>query len=81
VTATTLVGRHQLVGAAPRQDNAPLDERVAAIVRSLLLGAGGVCATAGDLVKWTHALHTGKVLAPATYKSPPSKGRRGTTPR
>jgi D-alanyl-D-alanine carboxypeptidase len=36
---------------------------------SLLLGAGGVCATAGDLVKWTHALHTGKVLSPATYKA------------
>ena len=34
---------------------------------SLLLGAGGICATAGDLVRWTHALHTGKVLAPATY--------------
>ncbi|MBA3640955.1 MAG: serine hydrolase [Acidobacteria bacterium] len=34
---------------------------------SLLLGAGGICSTAGDLVKWTHALHTGKVLAPATY--------------
>jgi CubicO group peptidase (beta-lactamase class C family) len=36
---------------------------------SLLLGAGGICSTAGDLVKWTHALHTGKVLAPATYKA------------
>ena len=36
---------------------------------SLLLGAGGVCATAGDLVKWTHALHTGRVLAPATYNA------------
>ena len=34
---------------------------------SQLLGAGGICATAGDLVKWTHALHTGRVLAPATY--------------
>lgn len=34
---------------------------------SQLLGAGGICATAGDLVKWTHALHNGRVLAPATY--------------
>ena len=34
---------------------------------SLLLGAGGICSTAGDLVTWTHALHTGKVLKPATY--------------
>lgn len=34
---------------------------------SQLLGAGGICSTAGDLVRWTHALHTGRVLAPATY--------------
>lgn len=34
---------------------------------SQLLGAGGICATAGDLVKWTHALHTGRVLTAATY--------------
>ena len=34
---------------------------------SQMLGVGGICATPGDLVKWTHALHTGKVLAPATY--------------
>ena len=34
---------------------------------SQLLGVGGVCASAGDLVKWTHALHTGRVLSPSTY--------------
>jgi D-alanyl-D-alanine carboxypeptidase len=34
---------------------------------SQLLGAGGICATAGDLVRWTHALHTGRVLGPTTY--------------
>jgi CubicO group peptidase (beta-lactamase class C family) len=34
---------------------------------SQLLGAGGICATAGDLVKWTHALHNGRVLSPASY--------------
>jgi D-alanyl-D-alanine carboxypeptidase len=34
---------------------------------SQMLGVGGICATPGDLVKWTHALHTGKVLKPATY--------------
>jgi CubicO group peptidase (beta-lactamase class C family) len=34
---------------------------------SQMLGVGGICATPGDLVKWTHALHTGKVLKSATY--------------
>ena len=34
---------------------------------SQMLGVGGICATPGDLVKWTHALHTGKVLKPQTY--------------
>lgn len=33
------------------------------------LGQGGLCATAGDLVKWTHALHTGLVLSPASYQA------------
>jgi CubicO group peptidase (beta-lactamase class C family) len=33
------------------------------------LGQGGLCATAGDLVKWTHALHTGRVLSPASYQA------------
>ena len=27
-----------------------------------MLGVGGLCATPGDLVKWTHALHTGERL-------------------
>ena len=34
---------------------------------SQLLGVGGVCASAGDLVKWTHAFHNGRVLSPSTY--------------
>ena len=34
---------------------------------SQLLGVGGICASAGDLVKWTHALHNGRVLSPSTY--------------
>ena len=33
------------------------------------LGQGGLCATAGDLVKWIHALHTGRVLSPASYQA------------
>jgi CubicO group peptidase (beta-lactamase class C family) len=37
------------------------------IHHSQLLGAGGICATAGDLVKWTHALHTGRLLSAAAY--------------
>ena len=34
---------------------------------SQLLGVGSVCASAGDLVKWTHALHKDRVLSPSTY--------------
>ena len=33
------------------------------------LGQGGLCATAADLVRWTHALHTGRVLSPASYEA------------
>lgn len=33
------------------------------------LGPGGICATAADLVKWTHALHTGRVLSPESYQA------------
>ena len=36
---------------------------------SQLLGNDGLCATAGDLVRWTHALHTGRVLSPASYQA------------
>ncbi len=36
---------------------------------SQYLGAGGICATAADLVRWTHALHTGRVLSPASYQA------------
>lgn len=34
---------------------------------SQLIGIGGVCASAGDMVRWTHAFHNGKVLSPASY--------------
>lgn len=34
---------------------------------SQLLGAGGICSTAEDLVKWRQALHGGRVLSAATY--------------
>jgi CubicO group peptidase (beta-lactamase class C family) len=30
---------------------------------SQVIGAGDVCATAADLVRWTHALHSGRVLS------------------
>jgi CubicO group peptidase (beta-lactamase class C family) len=29
--------------------------------------AGAICSTAGDLAKWNYALHTGKVVSPASY--------------
>ena len=31
------------------------------------LGAGGLCASAGDLAAWNQALHGGRVLSPASY--------------
>jgi len=34
---------------------------------SQLLGAGGVCTTAADLVKWRHSLHSGRVLSANSY--------------
>ena len=34
---------------------------------SKTLGAGGLCASAGDLAAWTAALHGGRVLSPASY--------------
>ena len=33
------------------------------------LGPGGICSNAGDLVRWTHALHTGRVLSDASYQA------------
>jgi D-alanyl-D-alanine carboxypeptidase len=30
--------------------------------------AGALCATASDLAKWNYALHTGKVVSPASYR-------------
>ena len=43
------------------------------------LGAGGLCASAGDLSAWNRALHGGRVLKPASYTAmitprAPSKG-------
>jgi CubicO group peptidase (beta-lactamase class C family) len=39
------------------------------IHHSQSLGADGICATAGDLVRWTHALHSGRVLSDASYQA------------
>ena len=41
---------------------------------SVTLGNGGICTTAGDLARWNHALHGGRVLSEASY-------RAMTTPR
>ena len=34
---------------------------------SLYMGAGGLCTTAGDLVRWQQALASGRVVSPAGY--------------
>lgn len=31
------------------------------------LGSSAICATAGDIARWNHALHGGRVLSPASY--------------
>ena len=35
----------------------------------LASGAGGLCASAGDVGRWNQALHGGRVLSPASYKA------------
>lgn len=42
--------------------------------------AGSLCSTAGDMVTWVKALHTGKLLTPASYQEliTPSKLNDGT---
>ena len=37
------------------------------LLADLALGAGGLCATAGDLARWNMALHGGRVLSKASY--------------
>ncbi len=50
---------------------------------SQLLGAGGVCTTPADLVRWRHALHGGRVLSANSYtamttpKGPAASGNYG----
>ena len=36
--------------------------------------AGSLCATAGDLVAWTRALHGGRILSPAAYRQMTTPG-------
>ena len=38
-------------------------------------GAGALCGTVGDLVRWSEALHSGRVLRPASYAAMTSPGR------
>ena len=38
-------------------------------------GAGALCGTVGDLVKWSQALHGGRVLSPASYALMTAAGR------
>lgn len=37
------------------------------LITDLLVGGGGLCATAGDLARWNAALHGGRVLSPTSY--------------
>jgi CubicO group peptidase (beta-lactamase class C family) len=38
-------------------------------------GAGALCSTVGDLVTWSQALHGGRVLDPASYRTMTTPGR------
>ena len=50
------------------QDVAIDDRRPTAFVHpSRMLGAAGLCASAGDMEAWNRALHGGRVLSPASY--------------
>jgi len=48
-----------------------------------LFAAGGICSTAGDLITWLQALHSGKVLTPKSYAEyiAPAKLNDGTVLR
>lgn len=39
------------------------------IAQEFAYASGGLCSTVGELVAWSHALHGGRVLSPATYAS------------
>lgn len=54
--------------------------RVPDVVYTGLFAAGGICSTAGDLIKWLQALHGGKVLSPKSYAQliTPAKLNDGT---
>lgn len=54
---------------------------VAAIDMSLVFAAGGVCSTAVDLVRWSRALVSGRVVSPASYETmiTPVRLSNGTT--
>lgn len=62
-------GKDTLV-AASYQDVAVDDRRPTGYVHpSRALGAGGLCASAGDLAAWNRALHRGRILSAASYKA------------
>ncbi|MBA2291825.1 MAG: beta-lactamase family protein [Gemmatimonadales bacterium] len=44
--------------------------------------AGAMCSTVGDMIRWNRALHTGKVLSPASYAAMITpEGAANATPR
>jgi D-alanyl-D-alanine carboxypeptidase len=53
------------------------------VVHTATYAAGNICSTAGDLVTWLQALHSGKVLSPKSYAEliAPAKLNDGTVLR
>ncbi len=48
-----------------------------AIHRSFFSGGGGLCSTAGDLIRWERALTEGQVVSPASYRTMSTSNTEG----
>lgn len=73
--------QHHALGYAPVDpgEGKPLaeDPPAAVVPGSLLLGAGEMISTGDDLVRWTDALHHGRVLSEASYREMTTPVRNG----
>jgi CubicO group peptidase (beta-lactamase class C family) len=58
--------KHRAQGYAPRPDGSFINAEPLSMTQPY--AAGSLCSTVTDLVKWTQALSSGKVVSPASYK-------------
>lgn len=58
--------KHRAQGYAPRPNGGFINAEPLSMTQPY--AAGSLCSTVGDLVKWTQALTSGKVVSPASYQ-------------